>query len=111
MLKRILEIALLAGLVLGPSALAVAKDYNTKRPYLPPAGQVKVNNARAQLFVIQGQIERQSKDAEKEGDKASCFDRQSGVFVDRSNPRREVIIATRDIVNLGGRLDLGSSCR
>jgi hypothetical protein len=33
------------------------------------------------------------------------------VFVDRSNPRREVIIATQDIINLGGQLDLSASCR
>ena len=72
-------------------------------------GQVKVNNARASLFVLQGQVESDAKKAERGRRRASaCPD---GVFVDRSNPRREVIIATKDIINLGGQLDLSASCR
>jgi len=107
MLEHALRIGLALGLVAAAWSPALAKDYNTKRPYLPPAGQVKVNNARAKLFVVQGQIERDSKEAEKAGENA-CPD---GAFVDRSNPRREVIIATKDIINLGGQLDLSASCR
>ena len=107
MIRHTLAIGLALSALLGPGALALAKDYNTQRPYLPPAGQVKVNNARASLFAIQGQIERDSKEAEEAGQNA-C---PEGVFVDRSNPRREVIIATQDIVNLGGQLDLSASCR
>jgi hypothetical protein len=107
MLEHALRISLALGLMAAAWSPAGAKDYNTKRPYLPPAGQVKVNNARASLFVVQGQIERDSKKAEQVGGNA-CPD---GAFVDRSNPRREVIIATKDIINLGGQLDLSASCR
>jgi hypothetical protein len=105
MIRHALGLALI--LVCGTGPIALAKDYNTSRPYLPPAGQVKVNNARAQLFAIQDQIERDSKKAEESG-QGAC---PQGVFVDRSNPRREVIIATQDIVNLGGQLDLSAACR
>jgi hypothetical protein len=110
MLEHALRIGLALGLIAAAWSPALAKDYNTKRPYLPPAGQVKVNNARASLFVVQGEIEQDSKEAEKAGKKAenACPD---GAFVDRSNPRREVIIATKDIINLGGQLDLSASCR
>jgi hypothetical protein len=107
MLEHAVRIGLAVGLIAAAWSPAFAKDYNTKRPYLPPAGQVKVNNARATLFVVQGQIERDSKKAEQAGQSA-CPD---GAFVDRPNPRREVIIATKDIVNLGGQLDLSASCR
>jgi hypothetical protein len=102
-----LALGLVLGLVLGSAAPAPAEQYNTQRPYLPPSGQVKINNARAKLFVVQREIEKKSKEAEDAG-KPACPD---GVFVDRSNPRREVIIATKDIVNLGGQLDLNASCR
>jgi hypothetical protein len=107
MIRHALGIGLALSLVCGPWSFALAKEYNTRRPYLPPSGQVKVNNARATIFVIQGQVESDAKKAEKAGEDA-CPD---GVFVDRSNPRREVIIATQDIVNLGGQLDLSASCR
>jgi hypothetical protein len=104
MIRHALGLALI--LVCGTGPIALAKDYNTSRPYLPPAGQVKVNNARAQLFAKQNQVERDAKEAEEAG--SEC---PQGVFVDRSNPRREVIIATQDIVNLGGQLDLSAACR
>lgn len=107
MIRHALAIGLALSFVSGPWSLASAKEYNTRRPYLPPSGQVKVNNARASIFVIQGEVESDAKKAEKTG-KDACPD---GVFVDRSNPRREVIIATQDIVNLGGQLDLSASCR
>jgi hypothetical protein len=107
MIRHALGIGLAFSLVCGPCALALAKDYNTRRPYLPPSGQVKINNARASIFVVQGQVESDAKKAEKKGEDA-CPD---GVFVDRSNPRREVIIATKDIINLGGQLDLSAACR
>ena len=85
----------------------LAKQYNTQRPYLPPSGQVKINNARAKMFVVQHEIEKKARRPTNAGQNG-CPD---GVFVDRSNPRREVIIATKDIVNLGGQLDLNASCR
>jgi hypothetical protein len=107
MIRHALGIGLALSVVCGPWCVALAKEYNTRRPYLPPAGQVKVNNARANLFVVQEQIAQDSKKAEESGEVA-C---PEGVFVDRSNPRREVIIATQDIVNLGGQLDLRASCR
>lgn len=108
MIKRTLTIGLALGIVLGSWSPAAAEQYNDKRPYLPPSGQVKINNARAQIYALQSELERKAKDAEKAGKQNSCPD---GVFVDRSNPRREVIIATKDIVNLGGQLDLSASCR
>jgi len=111
MIRPTLGIALALGLVCAVGSAAAAKDFNTKRPYLPPSGQVKVNNARASLFVVQGQAESDGKEAEKAGAKARDKACPDGVFVDRSNPRREVIIATKDIVNLGGQLDLSASCR
>lgn len=104
MIRPVLGLAL--SLICGTGSIALAKDYNNSRPYLPPAGQVKVNNARAQLFATQDQIERDAKKAEEAG--SQC---PQGVFVDRSNPRREVIIATQDIINLGGQLDLSAACR
>jgi hypothetical protein len=107
MIRHALGIGLTLSVVFGPWSLALAKDYNNNRPFLPPTGQVKINNARAQLFVFQHQAESGGKEGEKAG-KDACPD---GVFVDRSNPRREVIIATQDIVNLGGQLDLSASCR
>ena len=107
MIKRTLMLGLALGLAFGAWSSASAEQYNTKRPYLPSSGQVKLNNARAQMFVLQGEIEEESKKAAKAG-KTPCPD---GVFVDRSNPRREVIIATKDIVNLGGAVDLSASCR
>ena len=107
MIKHPLTIGLALIVAFGPWSPVLAKDYNTGRPYLPPSGQVKINNARAQLFAIRREIEEQAKKAEETGGD-TCPD---GVFVDRSNPRREVIIATRDIVNLGGQLDLSASCR
>ena len=106
MIKHTLTIGLTVGLVFGPWSLALAKDYNI-RPFLPSSGQVKINNARAQLYVFQHEAESGGDSAE-EATKSACPD---GVFVDRSNPRREVIIATKDIVNLGGQLDLSASCR
>jgi hypothetical protein len=111
MLKQTLSLGLALGLGLGlalGAAPAFAKEYNTGRPYLPPSGQVKINNARAKMFVIQNEIQERSEDAKKAGKKDRC---PEGVFVDRSNPRREVIIATQDIVNLGGQLDLNAACR
>lgn len=107
MIKRTLTIGLALSVVFGSWSPAPAEQYNNKRPYLPPSGQVKINNARAQLFVVQRQVEKEGEKAEKTAED-SCPD---GVFVDRSNPRREVIIATKDIVNLGGQLDLSASCR
>jgi hypothetical protein len=107
MIRRTLALGLALGVLCGPS-LVLAKDFNTSRPYLPPQGQVKVNNARAQLFAIQRQVDDDAKKAEETGSQNSC---PQGVFVDRSNPRREVIIATQDIINLGGQLDLSASCR
>jgi hypothetical protein len=106
MIRRTLGLAIALSVLCGPS-LVLAKEFNTQRPYLPPTGQVKVNNARAKLFAIQDQIARDSKKAEEAG-QDTC---PQGVFVDRSNPRREVIIATQDIVNLGGQVDLSASCR
>jgi hypothetical protein len=111
MIRPALGIALILSLVYATGAPAQAKDFNTKRPYLPPTGQVKVNNARASLFVIQGQVESDAKKAEETGARAGERTCPDGVFVDRSNPRREVIIATKDIINLGGQLDLSASCR
>jgi hypothetical protein len=108
MIKRTLTTGLALGVVLGFWSPAPAEEYNDNRPYLPPSGQVKINNARAQIFALQSELERKANDAEKDGNRNSCPD---GVFVDRSNPRREVIIATKDIVNLGGQLDLSASCR
>ena len=107
MVKRTLTIGLALSVVFGLSSPAFAEEYNDARPYLPPSGQVKINNARAKMFAVQSELEKKSKEAEKAG-KSGCPD---GVFVDRSNPRREVIIATKDIVNLGGQLDLSESCR
>jgi hypothetical protein len=106
--RRAFGIGLALSVICAPASFALAKDFNTSRPYLPPAGQVKVNNARAQLFAIQKQVDEDAKKAEETGSKSSC---PQGVFVDRSNPRREVIIATQDIINLGGQLDLSASCR
>jgi hypothetical protein len=107
MIKQIVSLGLALGFVLGSGSLVSAEEYNTRRPYLPPSGQVKINNARAKMFVIQNELDEKRKEAEKEG-KQGC---PEGVFVDRSNPRREVIIATQDIVNLGGQLDLSARCR
>jgi hypothetical protein len=106
MIKQAFTIGLALSVVVGPWSIARPAEYNTKRPYLPPAGQVKINNARAQLFAVQAKIEKRGKKAEK----AATDSCPEGVFVDRSNPRREVIIATKDIVNLGGQLDLSGSC-
>jgi hypothetical protein len=108
MIKQTLSLGIALGLVLGACSSVSAKEYNTKRPYLPPSGQVKINNARANMFVIQSEIEEKTDDAKKAGKKSRC---PEGVFVDRSNPRREVVIATQDIVNLGGQLDLSAACR
>ena len=106
MIKQALTISLALSVAIGAWSMARAAEYNTKRPHLPPAGQVKINNARAQLFAVQAEIKKDGKKAEKAAT-GSCPD---GVFVDRSNPRREVIIATKDIVNLGGQLNLSESC-
>lgn len=111
MIRPAFALALTLGLACGLAPLAQAKDFNTKRPYLPPSGQVKVNNARASLFVLQGQVESDAKKAEETGAKVGERACPDGVFVDRSNPRREVIIATQDIINLGGQLDLSAACR
>jgi hypothetical protein len=111
MIRPALGTALILSLVYATGSPAQAKDFNTKRPYLPPTGQVKVNNARASLFVLQGQVESDAKKAEETGAKVGERACPDGVFVDRSNPRREVIIATKDIINLGGQLDLSASCR
>ena len=91
-----------------PPARRRAKEYNTRRPYLPPAGQVKVNNARATCSSSRASSTDAKEAEERAPGRARCPD---GVFGDRSNPRREVIIATKDIVNLGGQLDLSASCR
>jgi hypothetical protein len=107
MIRYTLGIGLALSVLGGPWSLALAKDYNTSRPYLPPAGQVKVNNARAQLFAIQNQVDQDAKKAEEQGSKSGC---PQGVFVNRTNPRVDVVIATQDIVNLGGNIDL-SGCR
>jgi hypothetical protein len=107
MIKQTVTLGLALGLIVGSWSPSPAEQYNTKRPYLPPSGQVKINNARAKMFVLQAEVEKKSKEAAKAG-RSGCPD---GVFVDRSNPRREVIIATKDIVNLGGQLDLSASCR
>ena len=61
--------------------------------------------------MVQGQVEWDAKEAEEAGDRVGERTCPDGVFVDRSNPRREVIIATKDIINLGGQLDLSASCR
>jgi len=108
MLKHILGVGLALGVALGPCAPIAAKEYN-KRPFLPPSGQVKVNNTKAKLFVLEAEIDRKKKRANERA--RICRDERSGVAIDRSNPRREVIIATKDIVNLGGRLELGANCR
>lgn len=108
MMTRIRILGLALGIALGLQGPAVAEDYN-KRPFLPPSGQAKVNNARAKVFAVQGETKRKSEQAQKQG--RLCRDEQTGVIVDRRNPRREVIIATQDIVNLGGRLELGAGCR
>jgi hypothetical protein len=108
MIKHALTVGLTLGLVFGPWSLALAKDYNT-RPFLPSRGQVKVNNARAELYVVGHEAESGGGSAGAgAAGKSGCPD---GVFVDRSNPRREVIIATKDIVNLGGQLDLRAACQ
>lgn len=108
MLRYVCILGLALGIAGGFEAQAVAKDYN-KRPFLPPSAQAKVNNTRASVFAIQAETERKSKEAQEQ--EGICQDEKSGVIVDRRNPRREVIIATQDIVNLGGRLELGGSCR
>ena len=106
MLRKIFAIALTLGLALGGPALA--KEYN-KRPHLPPSAQAKDNSTRAQIFDVQDQEKR---DEQRANAKAKvCFDPARGIAVDRSNPRREVVVATKDIVNLGGRLDLRASCQ
>jgi hypothetical protein len=107
MSKHALRIALALGLAAAAWSPALAHEYNNKRPFLPSSGQVKINSARAKMFAVQSELEKKAKEAEKTGQN-SCPD---GVFVDRSNPRREVIIATKDIVNLGGQLDLNAACR
>jgi hypothetical protein len=108
MVKQTLSLGIALGVLLAAWAPVAAEEYNTNRPYLPPSGQVKINNARAKMFAIQNQIQEEAEEAKEAGKKSRC---PEGVFVDRSNPRREVIIATQDIVNLGGQLDLSAACR
>lgn len=108
MITRICILGLALGVAVGLHEPTAAKDYN-KRPFLPPSGQAKVNNARASVFATQAEIERKSKEAGEQGQ--LCRDEETGVIVDRRNPRRETIIATQDIVNLGGQLELGANCR
>jgi hypothetical protein len=108
MIKHAFTIGLTLGLVLGPCSLALAKTYNIQ-PFLPSSGQVKVNNARAELYVVGHEAESGGGSAGAgAAGKSGCPD---GVFVDRSNPQREVIVATKDIINLGGQLDLSAACR
>jgi hypothetical protein len=113
MSRRICTVGIMLGLAVVAFSSADAKEYN-KRPFAPPSAQAKINNVKAQIFVIQKQTGDQAKEAEKQGEAAAngiCFDSETGVAVDRSNPRQDVIVATKDIINLGGRLDLGASCR
>jgi hypothetical protein len=106
MIRTIGTIGLMLGIAFA-SPWTSAAEYN-KRPHLPPSAQVKVNNTRAMLFVVQEQINRESERAKQKSD--FCNNPNTGVAIDRSNPRREVIIATQDIVNLGGQLDLRAGC-
>jgi hypothetical protein len=112
MSRRIYAVGIMMGLALAGISAVDAKEYN-KRPFAPPSAQAKINNVKAQIFVIQKQVADQGEEAEKRGESVGgiCFDEQTGVAVDRSNPRQNVIVATKDIINLGGQLDLGSSCR
>jgi hypothetical protein len=112
MSRRTYAVGIMMGLAIAAFSPVDAKEYN-KRPFAPPSAQAKINNVKAQIFVIQKQVTDQGAEAEKQGNAAGgiCFDEQTGVAVDRSNPRQNVIVATKDIINLGGQLDLGSSCR
>ena len=112
MSRRIFAIGIMMGLAIAVFSPVDAKEYN-KRPFAPPSAQAKINNVKAQIFVIQKQVSDQGEAAEKQGESVGgiCFDEQTGVAVDRSNPRQNVIVATKDIINLGGQVDLGSSCR
>lgn len=107
MIRTTRSIALVLGLTLATGS-AGAAEYN-KRPHLPPTAQVKVNNTRAKIFVLQDQVKREEERIDQKAD--FCRNGDNGLVVDRSNPRREVIIATKDIVNLGGQLDLRAGCR
>jgi hypothetical protein len=107
MIRTIGTIGLALGVALA-GASASAAEYN-KRPHLPPSAQVKVNNVRAKILVVQDQVKREAEGANEQAD--FCNDPDSGVVVDRTNPRSEVIIATQDIVNLGGQLDLRAGCQ
>jgi hypothetical protein len=106
MIRTIATIGIALGVALA-GASASAAEYN-KRPHLPPSAQVKVNNVRAKIFVVQDQVKREEERANQQAD--FCNNPNTGVAIDRSNPRREVIIATQDIVNLGGQLDLRAGC-
>jgi hypothetical protein len=106
MIRTIGTIGLALGIGLA-GASASAAEYN-KRPHLPPSAQVKVNNVRAKIFVVQEQVTGEEERANQQAD--FCNNPNTGVAIDRSNPRREVIIATQDIVNLGGQLDLRAGC-
>ena len=108
MMKTMFAAALALSFGFGPGSAIEAAEYN-KRPHLPPSAQVKVNNTRANLFVVQDQLDRQGERAKRAGQ--ICQDPSTGVVVDRTNPRRETIIATKDIVNLGGHLELRGTCR
>ncbi|MGH6887557.1 MAG: hypothetical protein ACREGK_15940 [Geminicoccales bacterium] len=111
--RRIYTIGTMLVLAFAGISSADAKDYN-KRPFAPPSAQAKINNVKAKIFVILKQTSDQGKEAEKQGQAGAgdiCFDSETGVAVDRSNPRQDVIVATKDIINLGGQLDLGASCR
>ena len=113
MSRRIHAIGIVTGLALAGFSPVDAKEYN-KRPFAPPSAQAKINNVKAKIFVIQKEVADQGEEAEKQGQVAAdgiCFDSETGVAVDRSDPRQDVIVATKDIINLGGQLELGSSCR
>jgi hypothetical protein len=103
-----LWLALAGCLAVGAAAPVAAAEYN-KRPHLPPGAQAKINNTRARIFALEHALKKRSE--EIESGKGLCRDRRTGVVVDRTNPRSERIIATRDIINLGGQLDLAGSCR
>jgi hypothetical protein len=107
MIRTIGTIGLALGVALA-GASASAAEYN-KRPHLPPSAQVKVNNVRAKILVVQDQVKRDEEDANRQAD--FCADPDTGIAIDRTNPRSEVIIATQDIVNLGGQLDLRAGCQ
>jgi hypothetical protein len=104
-------------LVVATGGPAGAAEFN-KRPHLPPSAQAKINNTRARIFALEHELAARSKKIEKKSGKQGvvrvdglCLDPRTGVVVDRTNPRSERIVALKDIVNLGGQLEIGAGCR